>query len=314
MNNSVDVRKNSTAILIGILFSVSPAVSGASPRQSAFATPKDALNAVITACEHNKTSELVKIFGPDGKDVVESGDPSDDADNRKAFAKAAHEKAEWIADPANADKMILSIGQDDYPFPIPLIRLNGQWHFDSAQGRQEILARRIGSNELSAMEVMRGYVEAQFEYAQDHRANGVPHYAQKIVSTPGKQDGLYWEAAKGAPECDVPKGFAQAAESMAQDKREPYHGYYFKILAAQGPAARGGAVNYVIKNEMIGGFGLLAWPSQYSVSGVESFMVNNDGTVYQNDLGPDTKKAAEAIVQFNPAAPWKPLAPDTQNP
>jgi hypothetical protein len=206
----------------------------------------------------------------------------------------------------DANKTILSIGNQDWPFPVPLVRnKDGQWRFDSAQGRMEILARRIGDNEMTAIEVCRGYVEAQYEYAQTHQHNGVPEYAQKIISSPGKQDGLYWEPAKGEPECNVPKGFAQAALGMSIKDREPYHGYYFRILTAQGPEARGGAVNYVVKDSMIGGFALVAWPAEYGVSGVQTFIVNHDGTVFEKHLGDDSAKTAETMSEFNPDNSWR---------
>ena len=279
----------------------------AAASEQMFVTPKAAVQAVIKACQSDDVAALLKIFGPEGKDVVLSGDSSDDKDNRAQFAKLAGVKNKLIPDPANPDKMILSIGKDKWPFPIPLVRQNGQWYFDSSEGRQEILARRIGSNELDAIEVCHGYVEAQFEYAQTHKSNGVPEYAQKIVSSPGKQDGLYWDPSKGAPECEVPKGFAQAAESMSADQREPYRGYYFHILTAQGPDARGGAVNYIVKGSMIGGFGLVAWPSEYGVSGVQTFMVDHDGTVYESNLGPETGRTAAEMTEFNPDKSWHPV-------
>jgi hypothetical protein len=210
----------------------------------------------------------------------------------------------------NSDVFILSVGKDDYPFPIPLVRQAGRWFFDSSAGRQEILARRIGSNELSAIEVCRAYVEAQFEYAQNHRQNGAPFYAQKILSLPGKQDGLYWEPSKDAPECEVPKGFAQAAAGMSMEKREPYRGYYFRILTAQSPAARGGAVNYVVNGSMIGGFALIAWPAEYGVSGIQTFIVNHDGTVYESRLGTETGRTAAEMTEFNPDASWRPVQSD----
>jgi hypothetical protein len=279
-------------------------------QQDTFAKPGEAVKAVIVACQKNDIPALLKIFGPDGKDIVESGDPSDDIDRRAAFVKLTGEKYKLVPNPMNPDMMILSVGKDDYPFPIPLVRKADRWFFDSAAGRDEILARRIGSNEMSAIEVCRGYVEAQFEYAQTHMKNGVPIYAEKIVSSPGKEDGLYWEPSKGAPECQVPKGFALAAAGMSLDKREPYHGYYFRILTAQGPDAKGGAVNYVVNGSMIGGFALVAWPAEYGVSGVLTFLVNHDGVVYENHLGPETGRIAAEMTEFNPDASWHPVKSD----
>lgn len=277
------------------------------PGEETFATSKGAVQAVIKACKNDDVAALLKIFGSDGKDVILSGDPTVDKDARAKFVKAAGEKTKLVADPSNQDKLILTIGKDNWPFPIPLVRANGQWFFDSSAGREEILARRVGSNELDAIEVCRGYVEAQFEYAQTHKVGGLPVYAQKIVSSPGTQDGLYWEPSKDAPECQIPKGLAQAAESMSADKREPYHGYFFRILTAQGANARGGALNYIVKDQMIGGFALVAWPAEYGVSGVQTFIVDHDGDVYENNLGPETARIASEMTDFNPDKSWHPV-------
>jgi len=277
-----------------------------------FAMPKDAVQAMIAACEKNDVNALLGMFGPEGKDIIQSGDPSDDADRRARFAKSAHEKYKLIQDTTNPDKMFVSIGKNDWPFPVPLARKEGRWSFDSAEGAQEIIARRIGKNELDAIEICRGYVDAQFEYAQDHRRRGVPEYAQYIVSSTGTQDGLYWETGKDGVECQVPKGFADAAVGMSMENQEPYHGYYFRILTAQGPEAHGGAVNYLVNGSMIGGFALVAWPAEYGVSGIQTFMVNHDGTVYEADLGADTVRNAAEMTEFNPDDPsWHPVQPES---
>ncbi len=291
--------------LAGLLLAMTlcSVVYAAAPNEEMFSSPKEAVQAVLQACKSDDNNALLKIFGPDGKDIVESGDPSDDKDRRAMFVESAGKKYKLIADPMNKDKMILSIGKEDWPFPIPLVQQDGRWYFDSAQGRQEILARRIGSNEMNAIEVSHGYVEAQFEYAQSHRKGGVPEYAQKIVSSAGKQDGLYWEPVKGAPECDVPKGFADAAVGMSMENHEPYRGYYFRILTAQGPDARGGAVNYVVNGSMIGGFALVAWPAEYEVAGIQTFIVDHDGVVYENHLGPETARIA-AEMSFQIGKSW----------
>jgi hypothetical protein len=281
-----------------------------SANQQTFSTPKAAVKAVIEACEKNDTDTLLKIFGPEGKDIVQSGDPAEDTANRAEFAKQAHEKFKLIQDTTNPDRMIVSIGKQDWPFPVPLLRKDQKWHFDTSEGAQEILARRIGANELNAAEVCRGYVEAQFEYAQTHRSKGVSVYAQKIVSSTGTQDGLYWETGKDGVECQVPKGFAKAAASMAEDMREPYHGYYFRILTAQGSSAPGGAVNYIVDGLMIGGFALVAWPAEYGVSGIQTFIIDHDGTVYEAHLGAETGRLASEMTEYNPdPALWHPLQP-----
>ena len=198
------------------------------------------------------------------------------------------------------------MGENDWPFPVPLVRENGQWSFDAELGKVEILARRIGHHEITAIDVCRGYVEAQMEYAaHDRDSHGILEYAQHIISSPGKKDGLYGE---GEPDNLVPKSFADAAASMllAQGKKPvPYHGYYFHILKAQGPDAPGGAMDYVVNGEMIGGFALLAWPAEYGVSGIKTFLVSHHGTVYEKDLGASTSTLARAMRRFNPDKTWR---------
>jgi hypothetical protein len=265
------------------------------------------VQATIDAAEHNDTAALLKLFGPGGKDIVESGDPAQDKNNRAEFARAARENLKVNQDASNPDRATVSIGAQDWPFPVPLVRKDGKWHFDSSAGRVEILAHRIGENEVNAVEVCRGYVEAQMEYsARDRNQTGVLEYAQKIVSSPGKQDGLYWE---GAPQSLVPKAFADAAAANSPEsgkKSDRYHGYYFRILKAQGPDAPGGAFDYVVKGRMIGGFALVAYPAEYAVSGVKTFIVSHQGTVYEKDLGVNTAALARQMTRFNPDKSWKP--------
>jgi len=274
--------------------------------QRTFATPGEAIQAVIDAAEHNDTAAMLKLFGPEGKEIVETGDQA--RDERAKFAKMAHEKMALEKDPTNPNRITFTVGADAWPFPIPLVRNKaGKWRFDAAAGKMEVLARRVGRNELNAVEVCRGYVEAQMEYgARDRDADSILEYAQRIVSTPGKQDGLYWEGAEKL----VPEAFAGAAEAVAGGagkKPVPYHGYFYRILKAQGPAAEGGAANYVVKGEMIGGFALVAYPSEYGVTGVETFIVNHRGIVYEKDLGPTTATQARAMTMFNPGPGWHPV-------
>jgi hypothetical protein len=275
--------------------------------QQTFATPQEAGQALIAAAEHNDTEGMLKLFGPQGKDIVVSGDTAEDKAGRADFAARAHENMQVNQDHTNPDRAILVIGNDEWPFPVPLVRgKDGKWSFDSAQGKFEVLARRVGRNELNVIDVCRGYVEAQMEYsARDRDKRGMLEYAQKIISTPGKQDGLYWE---GESENLAPKAFADAAAAMLLQegkKPQPYHGYYFHILKAQGPEAPGGALNYVVKGEMIGGFALIAWPAEYGVTGVHTFIVSHHGVVYERDLGASTSTAARAITAFNPEKGWK---------
>jgi hypothetical protein len=269
-----------------------------------FSSPQEAAQALIDAADKNDTDALLKVFGPEGRTIVISGDAAEDKNGRAEFARMAHEAMH--IDQQHASRAIIEVGPDKWPFPVPLVRKNGQWMFDSAQGKIEVLARRVGRNEINAIDVCRGYVEAQMEYAaRDRDADGILEYAQTIVSAPGKKDGLYWE---GESETLVPKSFADAAAVMlaAQGKKaQPYHGYFFHILKAQGPAAEGGAMDYVVKGEMIGGFALVAWPAEYGVSGVNTLIVNQSGMVYEKDLGPTTGVLARQMTRFNPDKGWQ---------
>ena len=273
--------------------------------QRTFATPADAAHALVEACEHNDTSAMMKVLGADSKDIVESGDAAEDKAGRAEFARLAREKMNVEVVKGEPDRATLVVGSQDWPFPVPMVRKSGQWHFDASAGRMEILARRIGRNETTAIDVCRGYVEAQMEYAaRDRSADGVLQYAQKIMSTPGKKDGLYWE---GEPENLVPKSFAEASAAMFAEGKKPvpYHGYYFHILKAQGAEAPGGALDYVVKGKMIGGFALIAWPAEYGVSGVQTFVVSHHGVVYEKDLGSTTTTLARQVTRFNPDKTWK---------
>jgi hypothetical protein len=273
--------------------------------QESFATPQEAARALVDAAQRNDSAAMLKIFGPQGKDIVDSGDPTEDKAARAEFARRAAEKLQAEPVKGNPDRVVIVVGSENWPVPVPLVRKSGQWHFDAAKGRVEILARRVGRNELAAIDVSRAYVEAQNEYAaHDRDANGVLEYAQKIVSTPGKKDGLYWE---GESQNLVPKAFADAAAAMMAEGKKPmpYHGYYFHILKAQGPDAPGGARNYVVKGMMMGGFALVAFPAEYGVSGVKTFIVNHDGMVYEKDLGPTTTVLARQMTRFNPDKTWQ---------
>jgi hypothetical protein len=269
-----------------------------------FSSPQDAANALIDAADKNDTEALLKLFGPEGRAIVISGDAAEDKDGRAEFARLAHQSMH--IDQPYGGRAIIEIGPDKWPFPVPLALKNGQWIFDSAAGKIEVLARRVGRNEINAIDVCRGYVEAQMEYAaRDRDADGILEYAQTIVSAPGKQDGLYWE---GESETLVPKSFADAAAVMLAakgKKAQPYHGYFFHILKAQGPAAEGGAMDYVVKGEMIGGFALVAWPAEYGVSGVNTLIVNQSGMVYEKDLGASTAVLARQMTRFNPDKGWQ---------
>jgi hypothetical protein len=253
-----------------------------------FSTPEAAIEAVLAAAENNETAALLKLFGPDSRDVVLSGDPAQDPKGRAKFAELVHEKLAVQIDSANSDRATFSIGNEDWPFPVPLIRVNGQWRFDTAQGRSEILARRIGANEINVIDVCRGFAEAEFEYAlKAHDDSGGLAYASKLSS-------LYSETAPGTL---IPQAFAQA-------DRNPYHGYYFRIIRSQGANAPGGSFNYMVKDRMIGGFALIAFPAEYGVSGIKTFMINHDGIVYEKDLGTASAAIAKALTTFDPDDSW----------
>jgi hypothetical protein len=291
-------------MLTGVLTMAATAVVLAAAPQT-FGTPREAVDALIAGAEHNDSAQLLALFGSEANDLMDSGDPTADRSERAEFARLAQQRLKIEEDASVPNRVTFSIGDRDWPFPVPLVRRNGRWQFDTAHGRVEILARHVGRNEMTVMDVCRGYVEAQLGYATvDRDGNGVLEYAQRIVGTPGKHDGLY-EA--GASESLVPKGFAAAAATVTpgvSGKREPYHGYYYRILKAQGPAAPGGALDYVVKGAMIGGFALVAWPAEYGVTGVKTFVVSHHGVVYEKDLGPRTETMARQMTRFNPDKSW----------
>lgn len=281
--------------------------SANSSEQMTFPTPEAAVDLLIKAAGDYDVPTLMKIFGQDGEDFIASADPVRDKNNASAFADRARSKSSIQKDPKRPTRATLLVGDDAFPFPIPLVKERGGWRFDTDAGRSEILYRRIGANELDAIEVCRGYVEAQHEYASTiHDGSGVNQYAQKIISTPGKQDGLYWVNADGTSGGPISKPVAQAiSEGYSVDKRQAFHGYYFKILTGQGPAAPLGRIDYVIQGAMIGGFALIAAPAEYRVTGVQTFIVGPEGVVYQKDLGPDTLNLARQIERYNPDKTWQ---------
>jgi hypothetical protein len=273
----------------------------------AFGTPQQAAEALIKAAGAYDVPELLAIFGPDGEDFIESADPVHDKNNAQAFAKEASVKHSIAIEPSNPNRATIIVGDEDWPLPVPLVKKNGKWYFDAKAGRQAILFRRIGANELDAIQVCRGYVEAQKEYSlQIHDDSGVNQYAQKIFSTPGKQDGLYWQNADGASAGPIGDAVAKALEEGYSAGKSGFHGYYFKILKGQGPAAPLGKIDYVIEGIMIGGFALVAVPAEYRVTGVKTFIVSNDGIVYQKDLGPDSLDIVKKMELYNPDPTWHP--------
>jgi hypothetical protein len=296
-----DISRRMTRFMaVGLVLSAALLQAAPPEGRRSFATPQEAIQATIDAAEHNDAAALLQLFGPDGKDILESGDPAQDKELRAEFARSAHEKLEIDQDPANPDRVTFAVGEQDWPFPVPVVRKDGKWQLDPATGRLEILARRVGRNELNAMELCRGYVEAQFEYASaDRDRDGVLKYAQRIASSPGKQDGLY---SDDASQNLVTKAFAVAAGA---GKPEPYHGYYFRVLKSQGPAADGGALDYVVNGKMMGGFALVAWPAEYGVSGIQTLIINHEGVIYGKDLGTNTAALARQMTRYDPDKSWR---------
>ena len=274
--------------------------------QKGFSSPKEAANALVQAAEQFDVPSLKEILGKDGEALVTSKDTVEDKNRAAAFAAEAKKNLTVSIDSKNPNRATVVVGNEDWPLPIPIVKRGTEWYFDSKTGKQEILARRIGENELSAITICRGFDEAQHEYASEiHDNSGVNQYAQKIISTPGKHDGLAWQNPDGTWGGPVGEGVAKAIAAGYSSRAQPLHGYYFKVLKGQGPAARLGQLDYVIQGAMIGGFGLVAWPAEYRVTGVQTFIVSYDGVVYQKDLGPDTTKTAEAMERYNPDKTWR---------
>jgi hypothetical protein len=277
--------------------------------QQDFKTPQDAVDALITAARTGEDKALLAVLGPSGDDIISSGDTVADATARKGFVQSYDSK--HSIEMKGERKAILIIGDKDYPFPIPIERVkSGMWSFDTDEGRNEILYRRIGRNELDAIQTSLAYVDAQNEYAdKDRTGAGAGTYAQRFISQSGKKDGLYWPTSQGEQDSPLGELFADASrEGYQTDQgRSPYHGYYYKILTRQGPAASGGAEDYVVNGKMIGGFALVAYPAEYRNSGVMTFIVNYAGAVFQKDLGPQTAEVAEAMTAYDPDHTWRPV-------
>ncbi|HWZ52881.1 MAG TPA: DUF2950 domain-containing protein [Granulicella sp.] len=273
----------------------------------AFATPQQAAEDLIKAAAAYDVPLLMAIFGPDGEDFISSADPVRDKNNAVAFAKEAQAGHSVKMDLSNPNHARIIVGQEEWPLPVPLVKNNGKWYFDAKSGRQEILFRRIGANELDAIQVCRGFVEAQRSYASRvHDNSGINQYAQKIFSSPGRQDGLYWQNSDGSSAGPIGEAVAKALAEGYTIGKPGFHGYYFKILKGQGPAAPMGRLDYVIEGVMIGGFALVAVPAEYRVTGVKTFIVNNDGILYQKDLGPDSLNIVKNMELYNPDPSWRP--------
>jgi len=278
-----------------------------------FNTPQQAADVLIAAAEEFDVVALGQIFGPGGEDIVFSGEFAQDRQHAANFVAEAHEKKSVSVDPKNGNRAFLLVGNEDWPFPVPLLKRGNQWSFDAKAGRQELLNRRIGANELDAIAICHGYVEAQHEYAlQPHEGYDVNQYAQRIISTSGKQDGLAWQNPDGTWGGPVGEKIAIAIEQGYTSRSDPYHGYFFKILKGQGPAAPLGEMDFVVKGVMIGGFALVAAPAQYQVTGVRAFIVSHDGVVYDKDLGPKTLDEFKKMERFNPDRSWTPVSEERE--
>jgi hypothetical protein len=288
----------------------SPAATAAphAVESETFDTPQRAADALIAAAGTFDEAALAKIFGPNGNKVIFTGEAAQDRQRALGFAAEAKEKTKVVVDPKTGTRAFIIVGDEDWPFAVPIIKVNGKWSFDAKAGEQELLYRRIGSNELDAIQICRGFVESQDEYAlRSRQLYNVNQYAQRIISTPGKQDGLTWQTANGTWEGPIGEPIAKAIAEGYTSREMPFHGYLYKVLKGQGPAAPLGQLDYVIEGVMIGGFAVVAAPAQYRVTGVKTFIVSYDGVVYEKDLGPDTIEQFKKMERFNPDLSWHPV-------
>lgn len=285
-----------------------PAAPPASTKAKTFADPEAAVEALVDAARANDEKALLRVLGVDARRLISSGDAVADNAERERFVTSYQESHSLVPDGDSA--LVLQVGKDGWPFPIPVVRDGSGWRFDTKAGQRELLARRIGGNELSAIQACLALVDAQREYWERSRENSpLSHYARRISSTKDQRDGLYWETSEGERPSPLGPQFAEAQRqgynvTGGPGKPIPYHGYYYRILTAQGPDAAGGAYNYLARGQMIGGFALIAYPAQWGASGIMAFIVNHDGVVYQKNLGPNTAALAEAMKAFNPDSTW----------
>jgi len=301
-------RRLLLALTAGLLWIMVGAHALAAEPQRSFASPEEAAKALVAAIRSQDLKALTIILGPGSDELVESGDAVADRARRARFVKAYEESNKLVR--AGDAKAVLNVGKDDWPFPIPIVKDGRAWRFDTNAGKEEILNRRIGRNELAVVQVLQAYVDAQREYyLRNPQGDKLLQYAQRIASSEGKRDGLYFPTKTG--EKPSPLGpLVESAKALGYTRAKgaqpaPYYGYYYRVLKGQGPAARGGSYDYVVQDKMIGGFALIAWPASYGNSGVMSFIVNHDGVVYESDLGPDSAAKAQKITTFNPDQGWK---------
>lgn len=302
-------------LIASLAFGGSPASAG-EPAAKSFPSAQAAAEALLGAVTNEDAEAAMAILGPEGKELVYSGDPTADRDTRKMFVEAA--KQQTILAPLSETVVFLQVGPDAWPFPIPIVKGDTGWFFDTKAGKEELLSRRIGRNELRAIALCRGFVTAELEYARSSAAGSAGPYAQKLVSSEGARDGLYWPAKDGEPQSPLGPLAAQAAregyappdsegsDGSAGGASRPFHGYHFKILTAQGAHAPGGARSYVVDGKMTGGFALVAWPAEYRASGIMTFVVNQNGIVFEKDLGAKTAEIASSMKEYDPDASWQP--------
>jgi hypothetical protein len=303
-------------VLVSSVSLAQPLAADSTPRSTTtsttvrtFDTPQKAAAVLIEAADKFDVPTLMRIFGPEGDDVVFSGEFAQDRKHAADFVAEAKEKNSVSVDPKTSRRAFLLVGNEEWPFPVPIVKLGDKWAFDAKAGLQELIHRRIGANELDAIEICHGYVEAQHEYAlRPHEGYSANQYAQRIISTPGKQDGLAWQNPDGTWDGPIGEKIAVAIEQGYTISSDPYHGYFFKVLKGQGPAAPLGEMDFVVEGVMIGGFALVAAPAEYGVTGVKTFIVSHDGVVYEKDLGPATLDEFQKMELFNPDKSWSPVA------
>ncbi len=302
----------SASTLVACIALATAAFAADTVAQKTFPSADAAVTAVVDDLRAENLSDLMAILGPGAERLLDSGDPVADRHGRERFV-ASYDEAHHLEETQNG--AVLVVGKEDWPAPIPLRKVGDLWSFDTKAGEQQLIDRRIGRNELDTIQTMLAYVDAQQDYADwTRQQTGTAAYAQRILSRPGTHDGLYWPAKAGEPESPMGPLVAEARQegyrrSKSTPGRLPYHGYFFRILTGQGKNAPGGAVDYIVNGKMIGGFGSVAWPARYGDSGVMTFIVNHDATVYQKNLGPDTAALAEAMTRYDPDPSWEKVEP-----
>jgi hypothetical protein len=291
------------ATLVCLALTVASCSKTEQPQYRTFASPEDAVRALNDAVAKGSVEQVIAIFGPDGKELIDSSDPVAARQNRDVYTVAVKERWRLVDD---GDRKELVIGKEEWPFPVPLVKEEAGWRFDTAAGKEEILDRRIGRNELKAIQICRAYVAAQQRYARDaHDGKPAGLYAQRLRSDPGQQNGLYWQTTRGQKRSPFGDMLGTAADDRAaQSASTPFYGYYFRILTAQGDKASGGAREYIVNGNMSGGFALVAWPAKYDVTGVMTFVVNQDGVVHEQNLGPGTEATVKALARYDPDTSW----------